>query len=70
MRSIAAWRIGRFDGTAMTSSPFTRRFWVQFSRWRLMTRSPGFTCETPAPTAVTRPTHSAPGVAGSGGFRR
>ena len=35
-----------------------------------MTRSPGFTCFTFPPTAVTQPTHSAPGVAGSGGFRR
>src|SRR5438477_13071943 len=36
----------------------------------LMTRSPGLTSDTPAPTAVTRPTHSAPGVAGSGGLSR
>ena len=54
----------------MTSSAFTRRRCVQFSRCRLMTRSPGFTCVTPAPTAATRPTHSAPGVAGSGGRSR
>jgi hypothetical protein len=35
-----------------------------------MTRSPGATWETPAPTAVTRPMHSTPGVAGNAGFRR
>src|SRR6266436_3121943 len=50
----AAWSRSRPAGTGITSSPATRRRCVQFSRWRLIARSPGLTCETPPPTAVTR----------------
>ena len=68
MRTIAACLRSMPAGSGIASSPFTLRRWAQFSRCRLMTRSPFLTCFTAAPTAATRPTHSAPGVAGNGGF--
>ena len=64
MRTMAACRKSIPSGKRMTSSPLTFRFWVQLSRNRLITRSPGFTVATPGPISRTRPTHSAPSVAG------
>ena len=46
MRTIAACRRSMPAGSGIASSPLTLRFCVQFSRCRLMTRSPGLTCLT------------------------